>query len=243
MKALIEGIYCCPYRALQGQGAAGRAQVPAGIPRAVSQPGHSQTPQAGSGIFVPPGMLREHSGNVYGLKAAELLCSSQSFPHSHRERCGNLWLERGSPVGPAQTGYWDHGEGGWNSCGIPGVWRSSGCSQCSIRDKTGNFSSMQGRGPIPILCQGPIPKDFILGPLPAGGSGLGLSPLSPPAPPLAPGGDRSGMWPLGTPGREGKSRLAPGRTRRTLPELLQERGAPERSRIPPAQQRHYESKR
>lgn len=135
------------------------------------------------------GALREWLWNIYGLKAARLLCFSQTFPHSGGMVRESLAQSR-----------WVQPRRGWNSWDIPGAWGHSGRS---YRINPGNFSPIQRHGSIPNLGytrvpQDPIPRrfsrskgrDFILGSLPSdsrGGSGVGLSPLSRPVATLGSG--------------------------------------------------------
>lgn len=215
--------------------------------------GDSQNPPRtpGEGIFVPLGIL-EHSGNVYGFKAAQLLCCSQSFPHSHRECFGNLWLK---PGGSSPDGFLGWRSGGfWDSCSIPRPWRRS---ECSYRDKTGEFL------PSPRLWVQPNPLSH---PCPPRPYSQGFYPWIPPRwqPWVALRRDCHHchlLWPpqiwAGRKAGSGDSRelvADPGWIRPAFLEFLQERerqgldhpslwwprGAPERSRMPEAQQRHYE---
>lgn len=162
-------------------------------------------------MFVPPGMLRPLA-SVCGLKAAQF-CFSPFSLHPLGFPPGMVWesLAQAFPSGSSLDGFLGWQRGVWNSCGIPGPRRGSGMLPASDREKIWEFlhktAHSKAVAPSPS-CSHPRPpgewisreRDFILGSLPGGSSQLplGLFPL----PHVDLGREKSGMWHIGTAGKQ-----------------------------------------
>lgn len=110
-----------------------------------------------------------------GMFMASRQLSFSAVPNLSPIPTGNaLGIFGSSLVGPAQTGFWDGGQGVF---GIPAAFQGlGGARNAPTGIKPVNSFPVQGCGSNPILCpirvpRAPIPRGFILGSLPGGSHG------------------------------------------------------------------------